>query len=187
MSGTEWSSVSAVGAVLCSVSVRGGPSRTHGDGAVGRRVLRLPYVSEAGLADSQSQCPQQEPAVGWPVWTDDTVWSLCPSQVCQRTRQRVSCGPDQRPGGGPRQLHAPSPVSGPGLFFPGRRAGPWGDGKRQVLLAHLSWTAARTLGRQDCGLPLTLDCRAERWALQAGTGGAEVAGTPVLPSGCPLG
>ena len=44
------------------------------------------------------------------------------------------------------------------LFFPGRRAGPWGDGKLQVLLAHLSWTAARTLGHQDCGLLLTLDC-----------------------------
>lgn len=95
VSGTEWSSVSAVGAVLCAVSVRGGVSRARGDGAVGMRVLRPPCVSD--LADSQSRCPQQEAAVGWPVWTDETVWSLCASQVCQRTRQCVSCGPDHRP------------------------------------------------------------------------------------------
>ena len=150
MSRTDWSSVSAVGAVLCSVSVRGGASKTRGDGAVGRRVLRLPCVSEAGLADSQCQCPQQEPAAGWPVWTDETVWSLCPSQVCRRTRQCVSCGPDQRPGGGPAScMRRVLRLALDPLFFPGRRAGPWGDGKRQVLLAHLSWTAARTLGHQD--------------------------------------
>lgn len=101
--------------------------------------LKLPCVSEADLADSQSQCPQQEAAVGWPVWTDEVVWSLCSSQVCQRTRGSV-CPvvliTGQRPGEGAascmRQVLrlALDPLSSRGE---GRTTGETGSGRHSWL------------------------------------------------------
>lgn len=97
--------------------------------------------------------------MGWPagqMW----LFGVCPSPVCQRTRPRVSCGPDwrteaRREGSTSFTRRVLCLALDP-LLFPEGRAGPQGNRKRRVLLAHVSWTAARTPGlwsAVEAGLP----------------------------------